>query len=381
MPDDNLRYLTADEKNALTLWRTKLEAALAVGGEVYNELMFWLAPMGGVYSGGQLNFPSSRYYTRAAPWTNIEKYFNGIHSYCVRYFGGSGFAAAQVRTYINETTYNGSAAYVSLKAAYPARSHILAVLDGLYNRVDAVLARNGVAYPDRQTVIGGMLVLFETFAVWGSKIWDSDYHLSTAWAGGTSSGTVGPYVVSVNYCENGVIFGITMEEATHTAHQSVDAELWLQNEAQKTLGATENISANQAYELDTDIALQAVVTKTLPATECLLGSVQKPLKSYLALRDRVDTNLPASGNLANLQYYEVTADERLALDKHMALDASCLIHGPVRVFFAARMLLIPDSAAQIKVDLKKYHDQQFRVVFDPISYNVYNSETDTEVQP
>ena len=41
--------------------------------------MFWLAPMGAVFSGGILSFPASPSYTNAAPWTGIERYFNQIH--------------------------------------------------------------------------------------------------------------------------------------------------------------------------------------------------------------------------------------------------------------------------------------------------------------
>ncbi|MFA4917582.1 MAG: hypothetical protein WC560_13050 [Syntrophales bacterium] len=372
MPDDNLRYLSTAEKTALALWRGKIETALSAGGEVYTELMLWLRPMGVVYSSGQLSFPASVQSTRAAPWTGIERYFNYVHA-SMR--GITNYGAP----YFNRSKYTGRDGYLQLLAIYPAGLSILTVLNALYNRIDAVLKRNNITGP--QTIIGGMLVLFETFAVWGTKWWESDYYWSPFYVAHAGSGTVGPYTVTVNYCENGVIFGIVMDEPMHIAHQSVDADLLIQDEGRTTINATELLSAEHRFDLAADTALQGKVTQELDVDLALMGEEHAPLLASVAMRDEVKENLAADGLLAVTHSFDLSASLHLIAAPRVGLDADMCIIGPATKTLAAYMLLLPDSAPEILTDLEKYHIQAMRIRADPRSYKVYNSKTDTEVIP
>lgn len=375
MPDDNLRYLSNDEKTALTLWRDKLETALSAGGDVYTELMFWLAPMGAVYSSGQLSFPASVQSTRAAPWTGIERYFNYVHA-SMRNITGVG------ASYFNRLKYIGRDSYLQLLAGYSAGSSILTVLNAMYNRLDAVLKRNNVA--GSQTIIGGMLVLFETFSVWGTKWWESDYYWSPFYVAHAGSGTVGPYTVTINYCENGVIFAITTTGTPvemHIAHQSVDADLLVQDEARSVLTATELLSSEHHFDLVADTALQCRVTREVDVDLALISEEQIPLRASVALQDEVQKNLAADGLLAATHSFDLPASLQLIAVPRVGLDADMCIIGPATKTLAAYMLLLPDSAPEILTDLEKYHIQAMRIKADPRSYKVYNSKTDTEVIP
>lgn len=378
MPDDNLRYLSGEEKDALTLWRAKVESALALGGGVHTELMFWLAPMGAVFSGGQLSFPASKQSTRAAPWTGIEHYFNYVHArnYPQRYWSNT--IATQSNKYFDYSKYNGESAYADLKAVYPAGSNILSVLNGLYDRVDAAL--KGVA--NAQSIVGGLLVLFETFAVWGTKWWESDAYFHEFYEGFAKSGTVGPYTVSVSYCNNGVIYGITMDsEPYYTAHQSIDAEILIQTEVQKSLQASALISAAVKNELDASLVLMARKDTTLTATIPLRGEVRKNPKAYLALQDEAQKPLLADQLLAATHQTPLEASRRLAATPLKGLDADICIIGPVLKPLTAHLLLLPDSASEMMTELEKYSIQSLRIKADPRSYKVFNSETDREVIP
>jgi len=388
MPGDNLRYLTADEKVALALWRDRLEAVLAAGGAVYSELMFWLAPMGAVYSSGQLSFPASKYYTRAAPWTYIERYFNFAHArnQSSLYFNKS-VATRTDNPYWNYTKYAGGAAYSSLIASYPRGSNILTVLNALYNRVNGVLLNNdallrgSIPGYNRDVIIGGLLVLFETFAVWGTKYWATDAYWAPFYEGFSKTGTVGPYTVSVSYCNNGVVFGITMDLPYHTAHQSVDAELLIEDEERVTLRADEWLSADHPSDLDADIALRADVPADLDADIALRGEVQKTPLARIALRDEVTEEFTADELLAATHEFELAASTRLTAVPWTPLDADILVLGPATKTFAAYMLLLPDSASEILTDLEKYHIQKFRIRADPRSYVEFDSRKDEEVTP
>lgn len=383
MPDDNLRYLTTNEKAALLIWRNKIEPVLALGGEVATELMFWLSPMGAVYSSGLLSFPASKKSTRSSPFTGIERYFNLVHARCqpTTYYNTG--IAKLTNDYFAYTKYS-TTAYISLIAAYPRSSTILAVLNKLYDRVEAVLVKHdatiraAVSGYNRAAIIGGLLVLFETFSVWGSKYWATDAYWSEFYVAASSSGTVGPYTVTVDYCNNGVVFGIVMDEPMHTAHQSVDAEMALQSEVRSTLSADTLLSTRQVTELPADLVLQGGVKKNILASAAVQGDVQTPLLADEALQDLVTLNLPADGLLAEQHTYSLAASARMLLDHHAPLDADICVLAPVRVALSASIYLEPDFASEIMTDLEQFFWQSPRIRAAARSYKVYNSQKNAD---
>ncbi|MFA6371292.1 MAG: hypothetical protein WCW68_01570 [Methanothrix sp.] len=382
MPDDNLHYMTASQKAALLIWRDKIEPVLALGGAWSTELMFWLAPLGFVYSGGQLRLPASKKSTRAAPWTNIERYFNDVHYCNLRNI------TVLNSTFLDLSVYNKSG-YSALLVAYPRSCTYLYVISRLYGRVtkvlddnDSYLKSNALGY-NREAVVGGLLVLFSYFVIWGTKQWSTDTHWDF-YAGSIKSGTVGPYTVTVNYCENGVIFGVTVvgpPQTQITDHQSVDADILIQDEEQTTITATELLSADHPFDLAADVALQGEATRELDADMALLGEAQTPIQVTEALQDEVQKTIAADELLAATHGFDLPASLRLISVPLVPIDADICILGQATKTFSAYMLLLPDSASEMLTDLEKYHIQAMRIKADPRSYKVYNSKTDTEVIP
>jgi hypothetical protein len=358
MVEDNMRRLTSEEKAALTIWRERVEVVLAGGGAVYNELMFWLAPMGAVFSGGILSFPKSTSYTDSAPWTDIEHFFNNIHAW------NYGTAV--------------DAGYKRLINTYPLGTNLLTVLNALYNRVYSVLVNNNVT--GYQAIIGGLLVLFETFCVYGTRLWGTDWHM-TFYTIHSTVGTVGPYTVSINYCNNGVIFGITSNVPYHTSHQSLPAELLLQDEVQRTLLASEALAAGHKSELQADEALQGTHTIPIDADMALQGDVQNKLVASLAIQDKVKTTLPADELLAYTRTVSLQASERLSARPLTGLDADICLMGRATTTLIATIVLVPDRSSEMFTEIERYSIQKFRIKGDPRPYPIFNSAKDKEVGP
>ena len=85
-------------------------------------------------------------------------------------------------------------------------------------------------------------------------------------------GTVGPYTISISYCHNGVIFGITTNE--HTAHQSLPADICIRGEEQVVLSASEILAAEHQHVLYADEALRGTHTIPTDADMALRGDVR-----------------------------------------------------------------------------------------------------------
>ena len=370
--------LTDDQKTALTLWRTKAEQVLAQGGAPATELLRWLNALGFVYSSSQLTLPYSIASTYAAPWTDFEEYIKALNWY-LRY--GSYRYNGVLRTPISATVKN---AYNALLALYPVGTSVYTVWDGVYDSANAVLTasdstlRAAISGYNKDTVLAGILVLYGVFAIWSTDHWNQTY--LTLWTVPTTSSTVGPYTVTVNWCENGVISWVTETENKHTAHQSIDAEILLQDKVNTTFAAYENLAATSKKSLLADVFVRANVPVSLAATLPLRGNVPTSLRAYEALQDIFSLELSAGGYLQDVAYSSLAATERL-VGSYYSFDADLCIQDEVQSSLTAKMLLLPDSEAELKVLLEKYHIQKFRITAEPISYDVFNSKTDKEVMP
>lgn len=396
--------LTADEKAGLDYWKTLIEDVLATGRPCCVEIQFWLKPMGFRYTGGSLTLPWSALATTSL-WNRIGTFFMawsyeywGLrlsndpgHNTWASYRGWPTSA-----TYIIRSTALDTSGIWAVRAAYP-RTGYIGLLNNLYNRLFAALnddysyLKTNVSGFNVEHVIAGILILFNLFlarTAWRSTTYG--YHYFYIPSANISSnfdwdaGTVGPYTVAVYFCENGVIravdFDLPLPEFS-ICHQSVDADILLQDEAQVELAASQLLSAKVPSELDADEVLQARVDTELSAELPLRGEVQLTPLARLALRDKVTTSLDADEWLAATHQVPLDAYERLAAIPRIPLDADICIQGPVPISITARMYLEPDFKSEMLTDLERLHIQKYRIVADPRSYVEYNSEKDVEVVP
>lgn len=382
----SLQYLTADLKTGLDNWRPLVEAVLASGQSCVSELMFWLKPMGFKFQSNRLTIPSS-VYASTSLWTNIELFWLDWHWYYAgRKTPETDPNRAYNTVYLITSPAPDQSGLTTLISSYPLTNTFFTILDALYDRVYAALSANS-AYlaahiPEFSiySILSGLIVLFGFFLMFSTADSPSWGYLKF-YTPTSEVGTVGPYTISVNYCENGFIYGFAGNLPLKVNHQSVDADILIQNEVQKSLTARENISGAVPTELSADIALQGNVPTSLPASVCIIDMVQNSLRAHEYLGDVVKSELVADELLADTNLYSLYAYERLVKDSKHALEADICLFGKVLTPLAAYMLLLPDSASEVKVDLEKYHIQKFRIRARPISYKEYNSKTDKEVVP
>lgn len=384
--------MTDDQKAALAKWVPQLEAIMYSGSPVASELNYWLNAMGFFMVGGKLTLPYSSYAGSTAS-TLLYK----VEEFWLAYwpdFPNAPMWATYYPMYYPWGALKGKPTYAAtntLLADYPFGSYnFFTVLTAVYERVQASLNANWAALHavvptfDSRIILSGLLVLFEFWMVWGSWI-HAQYPVSYV-AGGeqrlTATATIGPYTVTVGYCENGISYTVTeTENPQHIAHQSVDAEILVQDGVQTELDADLALSARNDSELDADVALQANVPVPFEASLPLRGEVRPPLKAYEALRDETQKTLTADSLLSEPHSYNLGAYERLQAVPWSPLDADICIIGPVQKPLYAYMLLLPDSASEMLTELEKYHIQAMRIKADPRAYKEFNSATDTEVVP
>jgi hypothetical protein len=395
--DTNWTELTADEQDALDYWKTIVEGVLATGQPCCTELNFWLKPMGFKYTT-----------SLALPWKSISPIWSYIglyflawsYEYCgIRAIDDGGFPSLSGIGRVDpicRSTSRDLSGITALLAAYPKRRGYIELLNSLYNRVysalqaDETYLRAHVTGFNIEHIIAGLLILFDLFlarTAWRSG--DYGYHyfyLPSAditenfdWA----NGTVGPYTVSVYFCENGVIrkvnFHLPLPEYS-VCHQSVDCEILLQDEEQTELSADILVGYRHTEDLDADIIVYGGTASPLDADVALQGDVQTPLRSSICLEDKTEYPLPADGLLA--------ADHQFPLGAHIAvaygrypLDADICVQSPTLLSLAASMYVEPDFESEELTRLERAHIQKFRITADPRKYEVFNSETDTEVVP
>lgn len=398
--------LTADEKAGLDYWKTLIEGVLATGRPCCTELQFWLKPMGfKTSSTGTLSLPWSALASTSV-WNRIGTFFM---AWSYAYWGHDlksdpGHSTwANWRgwptnvTYISTSTARDFSGITALRATYPSGYDYIGLLNGLYNRVytalhaDDAYLRAHVPGFNIDHIIAGLLILFDLFlarTAWRSTTYGYHYfYIPSANINsnfGWANGTVGPYTVQIYFCENGVIravdFDLPLPEYS-ICHQSVDADILLQDEAQVELAASQLLSAKAPSELDADTVLQARVDTELSAELPLRGEVQLAPIARLALWDMVPTSFDADEWLAATHQFPLDAYERLAAIPRIPLDADICIQGPVPISITARMYLEPDFKSEMLTDLERLHIQKYRIVADPRSYVEYNSEKDVEVVP
>jgi len=403
--DSSYTEFTPEEKGGLDYWQSRIELVLATGRPCCDELQFWLKPMGfKVSSAGTLSLPWSAQ-ASTSPWNRIGSYF---FAWSYEFWGRNllndpGYTNWRNRgglpnlSYILRTTARDFSGITALMAAYPNGRGYIELLNSLYDRVFAALNED-IAYLSTHIlgfnidhIIAGLLILFDLFlarTAWRSDAYGYHYfYIPSAninsnfnWA----NGTVGPYTVAVYFCENGVIravdFDLPLPEYS-ICHQSIDADILLQDEAQVELAASQLLSAKVPSELDADEVLQARVDTEFSAELPLQGEVQLTPNARLALRDKVMTSLDADEWLAATHQSPFDAAERLAAIPRIPLDADICIQGPVPLSITARMLLEPDFESEMLTDLERLHIQKYRIVADPRAYVEYNSEKDPEVIP
>lgn len=393
--------LSTELKTVLDEWVDLVEDILASASTCVPELTLWIEAMGFKMVGGVLSVPAS---TGANIWDHLEDYWQEqsvyysaytLNIYNARYGLAPPNQSRHQEEYINTFSFPGLTA-LRQRWYFPAK-RMFAVLNDLFDSVSAALKddeaylRSHVSGFDAEFAVGGLLVLFDYFVIWsavstaGGNIYiylpENATGESMEWA----NATIGPYTVSVYYCENGVIRSMSVDPLKPpefaVVHQSVDADILLQDEEQVELAASQLLSAKVPSELDADEVLQARVDTELSAELPLRGEVQLTPLARLALRDKVMTSLDADEWLAATHQSPFDAAERLAAIPRIPLDADICIQGPVPLSITARMLLEPDFESEMLTDLERLHIQKYRIVADPRSYIEYNSEKDVEVVP
>jgi hypothetical protein len=407
--------LSADLIETFEYWREIVEDILGSSSTCKTELTFWVEAMGFKrdVSSGRLWIPAASYSTATSLWGHIEGYWQeqsvAYQAYVLGKLGAyyafvspsSGAVLHNIYYLKDGGKYNNYSFpgldHLRQRHSFPART-LFDVLDDLYDRVsdalqadDAYLVANISRY-DQEFVVGGLLVLFDYFVSWSAVSTDGGnfyIYLPPSIGAGelfvSASHVVGPYTTYVYYCENGVvrISGITHPEMPEYSicHQSVDADILLQDEVQVELTASQLLGAKVPSELDADEVLQARVDTELSAELPLRGEVQLTPVARLALWDTVPTSFDADEWLAATHQFPLDAYERLAAIPRIPLDADICIQGPVPISITARMYLEPDFKSEMLTDLERLHIQKYRIVADPRSYVEYNSEKDVEVVP
>jgi hypothetical protein len=385
-------YMTSEQKTALNYWKTLIERVLVSGRPCVTELNFWLKPMGFKLVSGKLSLPSSMFATQSNLWKNIELYWLDWHWYY------EGFKHPESDPYRPDPTVYlrldpvpDQSGLRTLLATYPRwDTSFFELLNYLYNRVRAALIADrsylqSISGFTVDNVIAGMLILFEyflSFSVARSnsfgylKLYIPSYDLDTLF--GWASGSIGPYTTSVYYCENGVIRGISLDiQLKKVAHQSIDAYMHLDGSVQKNVTALMTLSAPHKFEVEADVVKMETVENPIETTMCLFGPLRIPLKAHEAIRDRVDNEILADERLAITDLMEVEASMRL-VGTYMPLEADICVQEQRNTYLTAKMLLLPDTLDEVKVDLEKYYIQRFRIRAQPIPYNVYDSRKNEE---
>lgn len=287
----------------------------------------------------------------------------------------------------NELNYwlkvSESSQYQGMVQDYPpASTNFFTLVDACYDRTSQCMWSNFDAIVshvpdlDIDLISSGLTVALMEFLKANNY-----YGLGLEYRVPNTSGVVGPYTVTLNRCENGLIYGIGVTSRFITVHQSVDGEMLLQDETQKTLSADLALSDISESELDADVALRANIPIPFEASMPLRGEVRPPLSADIAIRDESQVTFDADCLLSVRQTYDLAASARLIAVPWSPLDADICIIGPALKPFSAYMLLLPDTASEMLTELEKYHFQAARIKADPRSYKEYNSKTDTEVVP
>jgi hypothetical protein len=383
--DEHWIYLSDEQKHGLDNWRSHVVGVLATGRPCASEIMFWLNAMGFRYD-GDLSVPASLY-AGASIWTGIEKFWTDSHWYFEKGIAPYGHLRTSPRP--------DQSGLANLIRAYPPQATtVFEMITTLYGRVvqslgeDYTYLKENVPGFSPEIIVSGLLVLFQFFLVFSTDaIFDYGYlrfyvlpNVNCGW--GWYCGTVGPYTVSIYYCENGVVRGIKNDiELLTYASQSIDAELLLQDETQASLAATTVIGGPVKSELDSDVVLLGRVQPPLESSVSLMGLSATNAPAYIGLQTPVQSEVPADGLLAGNHPNDVPASERLILDYWCTLDADVCVHNKVPTVMACSVVLIPDSSDEIKTELERLHIQKIRIFGQPIPYSVYDSRKDTEVVP
>ena len=388
--DSSRTYLTYGQKAALSVWKPLAEAVLATDRPCTNEMLFWLHPMGFKFVNGKLTLPSSAWATPTNPWTNIERFWLDWHWY---YAGRTNPETDPNRPdstiFLILSPKPDQSGLRALRSAYPLRTDYFTLLNTLYSRVKVALQADLDYLTSHVTgfsidkILAGLVVLFEyflTFSTAHSLSWGylRSYIPSNATGRNTFdwvTGTVGPYTIAIYYCENGVIRGIDI----HTAHQSVDLDILLQDIVKKQVAAGELLSDRQDTEIEADAVLQSVVPTEIAASMPLQADVHIQPIASIAIRDRVTVNTDADGLLAGTHQFEVESSERLISMPRAPVDADICIVTPVLHPLAAHMLLLPDTASEMLTELEVLHIQKFRIKADPRSYQEFDSRDSSKM--
>ena len=383
-------YLTYGQKAALDVWRPLAEAVLATGRPCTNEMLFWLHPMGFKFVNGRLILPSSAWATPTNLWTNIERYWLDWHWY---YAGRSNPERDPYRpddtVYLVLSPKPDQSGLRALIAAYPLNTDYFTLLNALYSRIKTALQADidyltaHVTGFSIDKILAGLVVLFEYFLAFStahSLSWGYlRFYIPSAATGKNRfdwvTGTVGPYTIAIYYCENGVIRGIDI----HTAHQSVDSDVLLQDIIKKQVAASGLLIDRQDTEVEADVALQAVVPTEIAASMPLRADIPVQTIARMAVRDKVTVNTDADGLLAETHQFEFESSARLISMPRAPVDADMCIITPVLHPLAAHMLLLPDTASEMLTELESTHIQKFRIKADPRSYREFDSRDSSKM--
>jgi hypothetical protein len=388
--DSSRTYLTYGQKAALSVWKPLAEAVLATDRPCTNEMLFWLHPMGFKFVNGKLTLPSSAWATPTNPWTNIERFWLDWHWY---YAGRTNPETDPNRPdstiFLILSPKPDQSGLRALRSAYPLRTDYFTLINALYSRVKTALQADLDYLTSHVTgfsidkILAGLVVLFEyflTFSTAHSLSWGylRSYIPSNATGRNTFdwvTGTVGPYTIAIYYCENGVIRGIDI----HTAHQSVDSDMLLQDITKKQVAAGGLLIDRQDTEVEADVALQAMVPTEIAASMPLRANVPVQTIARMAVRDRVTINADADGLLAETHQFEFESSARLISMPRAPVDADMCIVTPVLHPLAAHMLLLPDTASEMLTELEATHIQKFRIKADPRSYQEFDSRDSSKM--
>ena len=382
--DFSRTFFTSGQKAALDVWKPLAEAVLATGRPCTQEMMFWLRPMGFKFVNGKLTLPSSACATPTNLWTNIERYWLDWHWY---YAGRKNPETDPNRPdstiFLVLSPKPDQSGLSALIAAYPINTDYFTLLNALYDRTRAALQADldyltsHVTGFSADKILAGMVVLFEyflSFSTAHSRSWGYlRFYIPSTSTGPHSfdwvTGTVGPYSISINYCENGVIHGIEI----HTAHQSVDLDALLQDTIKKYVSSSGLLIDRRSTDIAAYIDLRSSVPIDLVASMPLREDVRIHPIARIAVRDKFLSDVDADELLAETHKFEFDSSARLISMPRAPVDADMCIVTPVLHPLAAHMLLLPDTASEMLTELEAAHIQKFRIIADPRSYREFDS--------
>ncbi len=391
------QYLTAHVREVFDYWVAIVEDIFASSSTCKNQLRLWVEPIGLRYKSGDLYFPYCSKSTKTNLWNGIERYWQEqIIAYRHQFYLND----ERVK-YVDQSESIDYYYIGDLSAMHHGyRYKYFDLMDAVYQdttaalRADKSYLESNISQYDEDFVVAGLLSLFQYFVAWSAVSTNAGnfYYSLPSYSEGYgdrivyTTDTVGPYTVTVAYCENGVVQSLSVSHPElppirySVCHQSVDCELLLQDEEQTELSADILVGYRHTEDLDADIIVYGGTASPLDADVALQGDVQTPLRSSICLEDKTEYPLPADGLLA--------ADHQFPLGAHIAvaygrypLDADICVQSPTLLSLAASMYVEPDFESEELTRLERAHIQKFRITADPRKYEVFNSETDTEVVP